>query len=364
MTKRIILTSALTLCATPVLAQSSITLYGRIDTSIEYSNFGPNHAVHMGSGDIAATSWGLKGVEDLGGGLRAIFKLENGFNSFNGVGGQNGALFGRESWVGLAGSFGAFQAGVNYTPIHTILVTYSLPAYGAGLGWGNAADNFVYGPSLRVSNSLRYVSPRIGGFVVRALVARGNNGASNGAPASLGDTYSGGVNYVYNNLSVDIGYQLQRFSPVKTLTASSPVEGGNYALAGVSYNFGFVKPAFVYVRHRGGQDVPNMAGSTYANPHSDFFEASAEVPISIGKLLLSYGHYRKIANSDGNADSFGIRYDYPLSKRTIVYAGAAEVRNGDAAAFSLNNAGGPAALAAPKPGQNSNSVVIGMLHLF
>nr|WP_323123549.1 porin [Burkholderia alba] len=66
MTKRIILTSALTLCATPVLAQSSITLYGRIDTSIEYSNFGPNHVVHMGSGDIAATSWGLKGVEDLG----------------------------------------------------------------------------------------------------------------------------------------------------------------------------------------------------------------------------------------------------------------------------------------------------------
>ncbi len=103
-----------------------------------------------------------------------------------------------------------------------------------------------------MSNSLRYVSPRIGGFLVCALVARGNNGSSNSAPVSLGDTYSEGVNYVYNNLSVDIGYQLQRFSPVKTLTASSPVEGGNSALAGVSYNFGFVKPVFVYVRHRGG----------------------------------------------------------------------------------------------------------------
>lgn len=364
MAKRKFVTSALLLCASPAFAQSSVTLYGRIDTSIEYSNFGPDHVFHMGSGNIAATSWGLKGTEDLGGGMSAIFKLENGFSSFNGVAGQNGALFGREAWVGLTGPFGTAQAGVNYTPIHTILVTYSLPAWGAGLAWGNAADNYVFGPALRTSNSIRYVSPRVGGFVLRALAARGNNGSSTSAPASLGDTYSGGINYTYQALSVDVGYQVQRFSPDATLTATSPVEAGNYLAAGISYNFGFVKPSFVYVRHRGGDDVAKMVGPTYANPQADFFEAAAQVPIGLGVLLLSYGHYRDVADSRGNSDSYGVRYDYPLSKSTILYTGFAEVRNGDTATFSINTAAGPSNLPAPKPGQNANSIVIGMLHQF
>ncbi len=111
MTKRMWCVSLLSLAAAPALAQSSVTLYGRIDTSIEYANFGPNHVVRMGSGDIFATQFGLKGSEDLGGGYRAIFKLENGFNSANGTLGNNGALFGREAWVGLSGPFGAMQAG-------------------------------------------------------------------------------------------------------------------------------------------------------------------------------------------------------------------------------------------------------------
>jgi predicted porin len=355
---------ALAVCATPVFAQSSVTLYGRIDTSIEYSNFGPNHVAHIGSGDIGATSWGLKGVEDLGGGLKAVFKLEDGFNSSTGVTGQNGAEFGREAWVGLLGSFGVFQAGVNYTPIHTVLVTYSLPGWGAGLGWGNGINNYVIGPFLRVSNSVRYVSPRIDGFLFRGLVSRGENGSSTTTPASLGDTYSGGISYVYNQLSMDIAYELQRYSPATTLTTTSPVDPGYYAIFGVSYNFGFVKPSFVFLRHRGGADSPIQSGSTFGNPHADVYEANAEIPIMGGKLLVSYGHYHRDSNTNGDSDSFGIRYDYLLSKRTTVYAGAAEVRNGDAASFQINNAGGPATLAAGKPGQKANSIVIGMMHLF
>lgn len=167
--------SLLSLTAASALAQSSVTLYGRIDTSIEYANVGPNHVVRMGSGDSFATLWGLKGSEDLGGGYYAIFKLENGFNSANGALGNNGALFGREAWVGLSGPFGAMQAGINYTILQTSFVTYSLPGDGAGLAWGNAANNFVSPVFLRVNNSVRYTSPRFGGVLLRAIAARGAN---------------------------------------------------------------------------------------------------------------------------------------------------------------------------------------------
>ena len=356
--------SLLCVAAAPAMAQSSVTLYGRIDTSIEYTNFGPNHVVRMGSGDIFATQFGLKGSEDLGGGYRAIFKLENGFNSANGTLGNNGALFGREAWVGLSGPFGAMQAGVNYTILHTSFVTYSLPADGAGLAWGNAANNFVGPAFLRVNNSVRYTSPRVGGFLLRAIAARGANGAQN-VPSTLGDTYGTSLNYVSGNLSIDADYMQQTFSPVSAavLNANSPTAAGNYALGGISYDFGFVKPAFIYMHHRGGPDVATAVNATSSNPHSDLFELDATVPVGRSLVLLSYGHYRKVADSEGNADSFGVRYDYPLSKRTVLYTGAAMIRNGAHATFTINGSAGGGVTVA-KPGATASSVVVGMMTAF
>ncbi|CAB3782221.1 porin [Paraburkholderia fynbosensis] len=356
--------SLLCVAAAPVLAQSSVTLYGRVDTSIELTNFGPSHAVRMGSGDIFATQFGLKGTEDLGGGYRAIFKLENGFNSANGALGNNGALFGREAWVGLTGPFGTMQAGVNYTVLHTSFITYSLPGNGAGLAWGNAANNFVGPAFLRVNNSIRYVSPRIGGLVLKAIAARGANGASN-LPSTLGDTYGASLNYVHGALSVDLDYMQQTFSPASAaaLNASSQTAAGNYALGGISYDFGFIKPAFIYMRHRGGPDVATAGTAAYSNPHNDLFELDATVPLGRALVLLSYGHYRKVADSEGNADSFGVRVDYPLSKRTVLYTGAAMVRNGEHASFTVNGAAG-GGMPVAKPGATASSVVAGILTSF
>lgn len=364
MTKRMWCVSLLSLAAAPALAQSSVTLYGRIDTSIEYANFGPNHVVRMGSGDIFATQFGLKGSEDLGGGYRAIFKLENGFNSANGTLGNNGALFGREAWVGLSGPFGAMQAGVNYTVLHTSFVTYSLPGDGAGLAWGNAANNFVGPAFLRVNNSIRYSSPRIGGVLVRAIAARGANGASN-VPSTLGDTYGASVNYVNGNLSIDADYMQQTFSPASAaaLNANSPTAAGNYALGAISYDFGFVKPAFIYLRHRGGPDVTTSVNAASSNPHNDLFELDATVPVGRSLILLSYGHYRKVADSEGNADSFGVRCDYPLSKRTVLYTGAAMIRNGAHANFTVNGAAG-GGVSVAKAGATASSVVAGIMTAF
>ncbi|OXH85886.1 porin, partial [Burkholderia multivorans] len=97
-----------------------------------------------------------------------------------------------------------------------------------------------------------------------------------------------------------------------------------------------VKIAALYLRHRGGPDVAAAIDAQSAYPHSDIVELSATVPIGRASLLLSAGHYRKVADSDGNADSYGIRFDYPLSKRTGLYTGAAMVRNGAHARFVVN----------------------------
>ncbi len=346
------------------LAQSSITLYGRIDTSLEYTNFGPNHVVRMGTGNLFATEWGMKGIEDLGGGYAAIFKLENGFNSANGAFSNNGAMFGREAWVGLTSPYGGMQLGELYTILHTVLVTYALPGYGAGLEWGNATNNFVGPAYLRVHNAVRLTSAQWNGFMLRAIAARGANGA-NGQPATLGDSYGAGLNYARGPVSFDVAWMEQKFSPVAaaSLNTESPTAQGNYLVAGASYDFGWAKLAGLYLRHRGGPDVQTAVDSLSAYPHHDVYEIDATVPLGRAKLLASYGHYRKTGDSDGNADSYALRLDYPLSKRTVLYTGAAMVRNGSQATFTINGAGG-GGVAVAKAGATASSLVAGMLVSF
>ncbi len=196
------------------------------------------------------------------------------------------------------------------------------------------------------------------------MAARGANGAA-GQPSTLGDTYGAGLNYVRGGLSVDLDYMTQKFSPVAaaTLGGASPAANGNYTLGAVSYDFEVVKIAALYLRHRGGPDVATAIDSRSAYPHSDIMELSATVPIGRASLLLSVGHYRKVADSEGDADSYGVRFDYPLSKRTVLYTGAAMVRNGAHASFVVNGAaGGGVALA--KPGATASSIVAGILTSF
>src|ERR1700744_2506519 len=107
MKKTILATAVLGSISLSAHAQSSVTLYGLIDAGISYVNnarAGTSHdnLVKYDDGVASGSRWGLRGTEDLGGGLKAIFVLESGFNSGNGTLGQGGALFGRQAFVGLA----------------------------------------------------------------------------------------------------------------------------------------------------------------------------------------------------------------------------------------------------------------------
>ncbi|WP_240655869.1 porin, partial [Paraburkholderia phosphatilytica] len=115
-------------------AQSSVTLYGVLDNSIQYvSNVGGHSLWNMAAGNLQGNRFGLKGTEDLGGGLKAIFQLENGFNPNTGSLGQGGRMFGRQAYVGLSGDqWGTVTLGRQYDPVVDLVQPLTADNY-----WGS-----------------------------------------------------------------------------------------------------------------------------------------------------------------------------------------------------------------------------------
>ncbi|MCX4149347.1 MULTISPECIES: porin, partial [Paraburkholderia] len=171
--KKVIATSALGLVALGAHAQSSVTLYGIVDAGIGYqssqtslgSTSGGRSVIKMVNGIWAGSRFGLKGSEDLGGGTKAIFQLEEGFNSATGAQAVSGLAFNRQAYVGVANAtYGSFTAGRQYTSYYTLLSPYSpttwlTGAYGAHPGDIDSLDTLY-----RVNNSLVYTSPSMYGL--------------------------------------------------------------------------------------------------------------------------------------------------------------------------------------------------------
>lgn len=343
------------------MAQSNVTVYGVLDLAVEAGRTGGTTTTHVDSSAVAPVRLGVQGSEDLGGGTQAIYRLESGFNADTGTLANGGALFGREAWVGLKGNLGQVQVGLNYTPLFLSYVTYSMGELNT-LGWGNATNNFVFVPAARAPNSIRYTSPSFGGFTVRAFLGRGNEDAD-GQPRGLGNTSGGALVYKNTHLSVDLDYMQQNYAPGKILTSAIPAETGRYYLFGASYDFGFVKPAFLYQAHRGSADVSTANNASFANPDNHFFELDTLIQVTTnGTLLVSYGQYKNREDSAGDAKSYAVRHDYSLSKRTGLYAGVTHIANNSAASFTAAPAAGPGIAVAP--GNSINSLILGIIHRF
>jgi predicted porin len=317
---------------------SSVTLYGVVDMALESASTGAAHVNRLESGVIAGSRWGLRGTEDLGGGQRALYVLEAGFNGDTGAAGQGGLAFGRQAFVGLAGPWGQLTAGRPYTTLHTSLATYAL----TGLIWGNAANYFRDGTVLRADNSLRYQSPQMGGFTVRGMYAFGE-----AAGSSEGKLYGASVDYASGPWAGGVSWLKRRTTLANT---------DRYAVLGGGYDFGLARAALLVSTR--SDDLPASTSKD-----GRFYEASVTVPVSApGQVLLSYGAYHGKARMRTDARALSVRYDHSLSKRTKLYAGVARIDNEAAAAFTINTASnaGPVVPAGGKP----RSVVIGVSHSF
>ena len=199
--------------AVPAFAQNSVTLYGVIDEGFNYTNnVGGKHAYEMGDGYVQGSRWGLKGTEDLGGGLKAVFQLENGFNLNTGGLRQGSRMFGRQAYVGLADDkFGTVTLGRQYDSLVDYLAQTTANGNWAGALFSHPYDNDNTDNSFRVDNTVKYTSPTFAG-----LQFGGTYSFSNSTGFAANRQYSVGGQYANGGLLLAAAY-LQANQPGSTV---------------------------------------------------------------------------------------------------------------------------------------------------
>lgn len=182
-------------------AQSSVTLYGVLDTGITYiNNTGGASVVKMDDGVYYPNRWGMKGVEDLGGGLKAIFTLEGGFSVDSGALGQGGLLFGRQAFVGLQSDYGKITLGHQYDSVYDFINDFQVGENASGYGLHPGDLDRTAGE--RLDNAIKYTSPNIRGFTVSGLYSFSNTAGS----FHDGSAWSAGGSYEYGPFSLGLAY--------------------------------------------------------------------------------------------------------------------------------------------------------------
>jgi outer membrane protein OmpU len=154
-------------------AQSSVTLYGILDAGITYvNNTGGSHVVKFDDGVSYGNRWGLKGTEDLGGGLSAVFVLESGFHVGNGQLGFGGSLFGRQAYVGLKKSWGTLSLGNQLDLTNEMVSSYNISSWGSGYAIHQGDFDRFNGD--RLPNSIKFLSNEFAGFMFGGQYSFGN----------------------------------------------------------------------------------------------------------------------------------------------------------------------------------------------
>jgi general bacterial porin, GBP family len=321
--------------ATAAHAQSSVTLYGLIDAGITYTNNQHGHSNWQEtSGSVNGSRWGLRGAEDLGGGLKAIFTLENGFGINNGTLKQGGREFGRQAFVGLASNqFGTVTLGRQYDSVVDYVGPLSLTGsqYG-GTQFAHPFDNDNLNNSFRNNNSVKYQSVNYGGFKFGGMYGFSNaaGGFANNRSYSAGASYNwGGLNFAAAYLQLNNGGSANTGGAVSddfTFAASRQQTWG----AGVSYAFGPATAGLVYTQTNLQQLVgigASAGGTAAATPHSgdsahfQNFEVNGRYALTPAlSLAASYTYTRaSLEARNPNFNQFNLQTAYALSKRTDVY---------------------------------------------
>jgi predicted porin len=351
--------------AVPVLAQAqtNVTLYGRVDASLasESRGGGGGSAISLLSGNQSSNRWGVRGTEDLGGGLKAVFNLEGGFDGDIGRGGSSGTLgsnantnggldFRRRSVVGLEGGFGSLVFGRDYDPLFRVL----LGSDNLGLGhYTNLHTIFGTGYGVRIDNGLHYVSPNLGGFQGRLAYGFSENFLTTAAiNKNTGRAASFALEYAAGPLYVGLGY---RANNVNNVVVGGAMTGATnkYTALGARYNFG----AFA-VNAGYGRNDPNGA-----NNNTRSLWIGGDVQAGPGRFHVQLGQMKNDAGiGNGKATALGLTYNYPLSKRTNAYVTFGQVSNNATAAFALTTS--QTAVTPGAPGADPRGLAFGVGHNF
>lgn len=403
--KKSLIALAVLAAAGAASAQSSVTLYGLMDVYAgavksnspvlnadgKVVNVVSTTQDKVDSGALNGSRWGIKGSEDLGGGLKAIFNLESGINADNGSAAQGGLLFGRRAVVGLNGDFGTVEVGRNSSAYDSVSSDHAMSGALNGTLWGqsgiadpsntnnglstktaaglasatattSAASAAAFlgrtqtwlGYQTRFNNSIKYTTPTVNGFSGAFMYALGEDKT---ATTDSSKSVSGFLKYVNGPLWVSAGYQSEAAGG--SLGTDSLVKIGKApalqnTLVSVNYDFGVARVGLGLNRAQ-YKDVAApvaLGGGDFAAQN----EYNLSVAVPVGAVTLSASYAAGKGDTLGKSSGFGLQALYPLSKRTTLYVGGVSTSTFDKLAAYERGLGADI--------QHNTTYAAGMRHTF
>ncbi|MBN3775560.1 MULTISPECIES: porin [Burkholderia] len=346
MKKKLIASSVMLLACAGAHAQSRIWLSGYMDLNIEHLiSSGPGgNITRMSSGGLNNSRFNLSGVEELGGGNKAVFTIEPMFSANTGV---QSTQF-RQSFVGLKGNWGELTMGRQFTPSYW-LAGYADPTWAADFSMVNDMQFFY--ATYRVDNALQYKTPTFHGFTGRVMITTGL-----GDGTRAGRFFSTGIEYRNGPLFLGAVSELQY---TRDIFRSSQIHSSRDNYFSAVYRFGGFEPTVIYHTYNGYYAYP-----PYVAFNSQGWDAQIGARWNIdgiNRVYLSVVHRHDDNNTSISSATGGvIGYIYGLSKRTDLYVTAAHVKSQHRVPVAY-----PVTFQVyPDGGQNPSGFQIGIRHAF
>lgn len=356
----------------------NVQLYGGVDAAVTSVNSGGATGVHsmrMDSGVYSSPTWGFRGTEDLGGGLKLIFRLESSFDiktgastAYDGNPGFVGTApasrismgFNRRSFVGLEGNFGTLKLGRDYTAYY--YAQQATDALGFHL-WGNAqsaVDLTGTGSerAARVSNGIFYESPSVAGFKVRTTYSLGaeSGGGAGKAPTDANRYWGIGAEYRVEKMTLTLAHAQLSLATLAGTPAAFTGESDQRKdlMLGAKYNFGPISVSGGYASF--DQPGPRNTGKQY------WLGGSGK--LGTGTLYAQVQRLSRevAAGTEPQATVLAIAYTHPLSRRTLAYASYGRTSNNGAGNFRLYASGSSVSPSAA--GASPQAFSVGINHTF
>jgi predicted porin len=344
MKKALIALAVLGLTGGAAVAQSSVTLFGVLDASARYVKYNGKNVKLLGTDGLSSSRLGVRGVEDLGNGLKAGFWLESAVNPDTGTV-DSTRFWGRRATVSLMGDFGEVRLGRAKTSARLHIDDFD-PTSTTGLG--NVAA--VYSTLGSAADTLN----------------RSDNMVSYFLPTNLGGVYgsvdvAAGEGVVGRKMqSARIGYKQGPINVAGALASTTGTANAKYKLStiGAAYDFGVVRPSV------------NYAQTEFLNREQKIWTFAVTAPLGQGQLWASYTDAKANAGAEtsaagytriGDANLVAVGYIHNLSKRTALYTTVARLENKGGATFVLNSLSLPGGVV---PGGSQGGVDVGVRHSF
>ena len=342
---RIALAALAVMGATTAMAQSSVTLYGRINTTVEHQKIGDQSATGVVNN---SSRWGMRGTEDLGGGLKAGFVLESGFSSDTGAAAST--FFGRQSEVNLSGNFGMVRLGNFFPESYFASADYvSMHNHDTGPSSDALYLDPVWFGKLGTGNKIAYRTPTMGGFWAEGSMSlhekatfKDDAGVTQAIPQKNG--YDLAANYNNGPLALGAG-----FSKV-----DKDWQGSLRAL----YTFGQFTVGGYYQRNHEG----SVWGMERGNRNN--FRLSGMYALGASEFHVNVGHansWSAAGQDKSGATQWTLGYNYNLSKRTKVYTYYTRINNQSNANYTASST---FSSLASGPGKDFSSFAVGIRHAF